>query len=51
MFIPFFSAALLTFFSTPLVRADFSVQTPNFTQVTPDFLYIYWQHFDKRPPF
>lgn len=37
MFIPFFSTALLTLFSSPVVWADFSVQTPTLTQVTADF--------------
>ena len=35
MFIPFFFTALLTLFSGPLACSGFSVQTPNFTQVTP----------------
>jgi hypothetical protein len=35
MFIPFSFLALLTLFSSPVVRAGFSIQTPNFTQVTP----------------
>jgi hypothetical protein len=39
MFISFFTTALLTLFSSPVVRADISVQTPVFTQVTLDFFY------------
>ncbi|KAH9986225.1 hypothetical protein BJV77DRAFT_65766 [Russula vinacea] len=35
MFIPFFSTALLILFSSPIVRAGFSVQTPNLTQCVP----------------
>lgn len=35
MFIPFFSTALLILFSSPIVRAGFSVQTPTFTQCAP----------------
>ncbi|KAI0279722.1 hypothetical protein BGY98DRAFT_967105 [Russula aff. rugulosa BPL654] len=32
MFVSFFIAALLVLFSSPVVRANFSVQTPAFTQ-------------------
>jgi len=35
MFISFLTTALLTLFSSPVVRADFSVQTPAFTQCAP----------------
>jgi len=35
MFITFLSAALLTLFSSPVVRAGFSVRTPAFTQCAP----------------
>ncbi|KAN0107532.1 hypothetical protein V8E52_010050 [Russula decolorans] len=35
MFISFFTTALLTLFSSPVVRAGFSVQTPAFTQCAP----------------